>query len=133
MPTFGKAARSPRATVTAAICLTGLLVHTSAGLAQTDAPSPSTPSGASGDPQNPSPPQPPFAFDMGKIDVVGSADGQPGVGGSVLPSEQIWSFDRKSLDQAVNIVPGVISTFDSNGRRNESDVFVRGFGAGRCR
>ncbi|WP_244396205.1 TonB-dependent receptor plug domain-containing protein [Afipia carboxidovorans] len=26
------------------------------------------------------------------------------------------------------MVPGVVSTFDSNGRRNESDIFVRGFG-----
>ncbi len=25
-------------------------------------------------------------------------------------------------------MPGVISTFDANGRRNESDIFVRGFG-----
>jgi iron complex outermembrane recepter protein len=67
-------------------------------------------------------------FDMGKIVVVGTPDGQPAVGGSVLTSEQIWSFDRQSLDQAVNIVPGVVSTVDSNGRRNESDIFVRGFG-----
>src|SRR5262245_44546884 len=67
-------------------------------------------------------------FDMGKIVVVGTPDGQPVVGGSVLSSEQIWTFDRKSLDHAVNIVPGVVSTFDANGRRNESDIFVRGFG-----
>jgi hypothetical protein len=40
---------------------------------------------------------------MGQIEVVGSAEGQPGVGGSVLFSEQIWTFDRKSLDQAVNV------------------------------
>ena len=67
-------------------------------------------------------------FDMGQIVVVGSPDGQPVVGGSLLTSQQIWTFDRQSLDRAVNIVPGVISTFDSNGRRNESDIFVRGFG-----
>ena len=65
---------------------------------------------------------------MGKIVVVGSQEGQPGIGGAVLSSEQIWAFDRKSLDQAVNVVPGVVSTFDANGRRNESDIFVRGFG-----
>lgn len=65
---------------------------------------------------------------MGKIVVVGSADGVTGIGGATLTREQIWTFDRKSLDQAVNLVPGVVSTFDSNGRRNESDVFVRGFG-----
>jgi iron complex outermembrane receptor protein len=67
-------------------------------------------------------------FDMGRIVVVGTPDGQPVVGGAVLSSERMWTFDRKSLDQAVNIVPGVVSTFDSNGRRNESDIFVRGFG-----
>jgi len=72
--------------------------------------------------------QPPFVFDMGQIDVVGSSqEGQPVVGGSVLSSEQIWMFDRKSLDQAVNVVPGVISTIDANGRRNESNIYVRGF------
>lgn len=65
---------------------------------------------------------------MGRIVVIGTPDGQPVVGGAVLTSERIWMFDRKSLDQAVNVVPGVVSTFDSNGRRNESDIFVRGFG-----
>ena len=28
----------------------------------------------------------------------------------------------------MNLAPGVVSTFDANGRRNESDIFVRGFG-----
>src|SRR5262245_33733578 len=73
--------------------------------------------------------QPPAdRFDMGEIVVVGSPEGQPGVGGALLSREQIWNFDRASLEQAVNVVPGVVSTFDSNGRRNESDIFVRGFG-----
>src|SRR5262245_9684884 len=68
-------------------------------------------------------------FDMGEIVVVGtSQDGQPGVGGAVLSREQMWTFDRNTLDRAVNVVPGVVSTFDANGRRNESDIFVRGFG-----
>jgi iron complex outermembrane receptor protein len=65
---------------------------------------------------------------MGRIEVIGTPDGQPVVGGTLLSSERMWTFDRKSLDQAVNMVPGVVSTFDSNGRRNESDIFVRGFG-----
>jgi iron complex outermembrane receptor protein len=73
-------------------------------------------------------PTSPIVFDMGQITVVGTQEGQPGVGGSVLSSEQIWNFDRKSLEQAVNVVPGVVSTFDANGRRNETDIFVRGFG-----
>ncbi len=69
-----------------------------------------------------------IVFDMGQIVVVGATEGQPGVGGAVLTNEQLWTFDRKSLDHAVNLVPGVVSTFDANGRRNESDIFVRGFG-----
>jgi iron complex outermembrane receptor protein len=70
-----------------------------------------------------------YVFDMGKIVVVGSQDGtQPGVGGVVLTADQMWNFDRTTLDQAVNIAPGVVSNFDANGRRNESDIFVRGFG-----
>ncbi len=67
-------------------------------------------------------------FDLGEIEVVGTAPGTPGVGGSVLTSESIWRYDRQSLDQAVNLIPGVASTLDGNGRRNESDIFVRGFG-----
>src|SRR5262245_16559403 len=67
-------------------------------------------------------------FDMGEIVVVGSSEGLAGVGGALLTRDQIWTFDRNSLEQAVNIVPGVVSTFDSNGRRNESDIFVRGLG-----
>src|SRR5262245_32023566 len=65
-------------------------------------------------------------FDMGEIVVIGSAEGMPGVGGALLTRDQMWTFDRNSLDRAVNLVPGVVSTFDANGRRNESDVFVRG-------
>jgi iron complex outermembrane receptor protein len=84
--------------------------------------------GAANVPSAQTPPDRDYVFDMGKIVVVGSHDGQPGVGGSVLTSEQIWAFDRHSLDHAVNVVPGVVSTFDANGRRNETDVFVRGFG-----
>jgi iron complex outermembrane receptor protein len=87
---------------------------------------PATP--ASQDPTGNAGTTPTQVFDMGQIVVIGSADGQPVVGGSLLSSQQIWTFDRQSLDRAVNIVPGVISTFDSNGRRNESDIFVRGFG-----
>lgn len=69
-----------------------------------------------------------LVFDLGEIDVVGAPQGQAGIGGSILTRQQMWTFDRNSLDQAVNLVPGVVSTLDANGRRNESDVFVRGFG-----
>jgi iron complex outermembrane recepter protein len=74
-------------------------------------------------------PDPSPIFDLGEIVVVGQGeDGLPGVGGSVVTGDQVRTFNRTSLDQAVNLVPGVVSTFDANGRRNESDIFVRGFG-----
>jgi iron complex outermembrane receptor protein len=68
-------------------------------------------------------------FELGEIVVVGR---QPellsSVGGTVVTQEQIWTFSRLTLEQAANLAPGVVSTLDSNGRRNESDIFVRGFG-----
>src|SRR5438552_1505796 len=68
-------------------------------------------------------------FRLGEIVNVGAPDpGLPGLGAAVITRQQTWQFARTSLDQAVNMVPGVSSTFDTNGRRNESDIFVRGFG-----
>jgi iron complex outermembrane recepter protein len=68
-------------------------------------------------------------FTLGEIvHVLGQDPGSPGIGGSVVTHEQMRTFERNSLDQAVNLVPGVVATFDANGRRNESDIFVRGFG-----
>src|SRR4026208_1190422 len=104
-------------------CLAVWLVTCTSALAQTpNQPAPQTdPSSATDTPSQDR------VFDMGKIVVIGTPDGQPAVGGSILTSEQIWMFDRKSLDQAVNVIPGVVSTSDSLRRRNESDIFVRGF------
>jgi len=125
-PTIGK----PRFGRLCAIAFVLAVVATATVAAQQPEPAKPTPSTAQNpEPQKPSPPSPrDIVFDMGQIVVVGGTEGQPGVGGAVLTSEQIWTFDRKSLDHAVNVVPGVISTFDANGRRNESDIFVRGFG-----
>jgi iron complex outermembrane receptor protein len=68
-------------------------------------------------------------FRLGEIVVVlGEEPGTAGVGGSVITREQLRTFERMTLDQAVNLVPGVVSNRDSNGRRNEADIFVRGFG-----
>jgi iron complex outermembrane receptor protein len=69
------------------------------------------------------------AFTLGEIvTVLGQDPGDPGIGGSIVTRDEIQRFERTRLDEAVNLVPGVVSTFDANGRRNESDVFVRGFG-----
>src|SRR5262245_31439309 len=68
-------------------------------------------------------------FKLGEIVyVLGQEPGAPGIGGSVVTREELQTFERNSLDRAVNLVPGVVATFDANGRRNESDIFVRGFG-----
>src|SRR5262245_42944041 len=68
-------------------------------------------------------------FRLGEIVNVGApAIDVPGViGGSILTRDQTWTFERPSLDKAVNMLPGVSSTIDTNGRRNESNIFVRGF------
>ncbi len=68
-------------------------------------------------------------FTLGEIVyVLGQDPRTPGIGGSVVSHEQMQTFERNSLDQAVNLVPGVVANLDANGRRNESDIFVRGFG-----
>ena len=47
---------------------------------------------------------------------------------NVIASEEMWRFNTDTLDQAIKLVPGVSSTLDTNGRRNERDILVRGFG-----
>ncbi len=67
-------------------------------------------------------------FALGEIVVIGSKIGTPTVGGAVVTRAQLWTYNKPNLERAVNLAPGVNAQFDSNGRRNESDVFVRGFG-----
>jgi iron complex outermembrane receptor protein len=65
-------------------------------------------------------------FNLGEIVVTGSRpDGVSSVGGSVVTGEQSWQFQRLSLEQALSLAPGVNTT--PRGRRNEYDIFVRGF------
>jgi len=65
-------------------------------------------------------------FDLGRIIVTGERpDGLSSVGGSVVTHEQIWEFQKLSLEQALDFAPGVTTTI--RGRRNEFDIFVRGF------
>ena len=45
-------------------------------------------------------------FRLGEIVyVLGQDPGTPGVGGSVVTHEQLQTFERNTLDQAVNLVP----------------------------
>lgn len=57
------------------------------------------------------------AFTLGQLDLIG---------GSTITNEAMWTFNKQSLDQAVNLAPGVTS-HTAGGRRNERDIFVRGF------
>ena len=115
--------RSIRAAI-ASCCAIGMMAILSpSGFAQSQPAQP-----PASDPQAPSPPDQ-GTFKLGEIVyVLGKDPGTPGVGGSVVSHEQMQTFERNTLDRAVNLVPGVVATFDANGRRNESDIFVRGFG-----
>ncbi|HMM77272.1 MAG TPA: TonB-dependent receptor [Gammaproteobacteria bacterium] len=67
-------------------------------------------------------------FGLGEILVLGKREmDTAGIGGVSISAEEAWTYQRPALDELVNVAPGVSSTLDANGRRNESDVFVRGF------
>lgn len=63
-------------------------------------------------------------YTLGQLDMIG---------GSTITSEAMWTFNKQSLGQATNLLPGVTwaSTgspqANSSGSRNEGDIFVRGF------
>jgi len=63
-------------------------------------------------------------FTLGQLDMIG---------GATITNEAMWTFNKNSLGQAVNVLPGVswLSTgapsINSSGARNEGDIFVRGF------
>jgi len=67
-------------------------------------------------------------FNLGEIVIIGSLIESIPISGAVIGEGDIWTYEKPTLEQAVNLAPGVNSTFDSNGRRNEFDIFVRGFG-----
>lgn len=56
-------------------------------------------------------------FTLGQLDLIG---------GSTITNEAMWTFNKNSLRDAVNLAPGVTS-HSTGGRRNEGDIFVRGF------
>lgn len=66
------------------------------------------------------------AFGLGQIIVTGQRLQGVEVGSTSLGSEAIFTFDRPTLDDAANLVPGV-SAGNSGGSRNERLIFVRGF------
>lgn len=56
-------------------------------------------------------------YTLGQLDLIG---------GATITNEAMFTFNKNTLEQAVNILPGV-SLQNSGGSRNEKDIFVRGF------
>ena len=67
-------------------------------------------------------------FSLGQITVTAPREAEVSVADGVASNEETWAFDKNTLSDAVKLIPGVSATFDSNGRRNESDIMVRGYG-----
>ncbi len=63
-------------------------------------------------------------YTLGQLDMIG---------GSTVTNEAMWTYNKESLGQAVNILPGVVwastgaPSINSSGARAEGDIFVRGF------
>ncbi|EIZ77598.1 TonB-dependent receptor [Novosphingobium sp. Rr 2-17] len=66
------------------------------------------------------------AFKLGQITVTASRPKDVPIGENTLSSDAIYTFSRNTLDDAVNLMPGVSSS-NSGGSRNERLIFVRGF------
>ena len=70
-------------------------------------------------------------FELGKltdeITVIGEAYDADTTDNTVTV-EDVWTFNRNTLDEAVKLIPGVTSTLDGTARRNERGIYVRGFG-----
>lgn len=84
----------------------------------------------------------PQPFDLGEIHVGAQRESVPekkkkddgpapiqrtdSYGGNSLSNRQIETFQRDSLDRAINLAPGVVSN-STGGTRNEQNIYVRGF------
>jgi len=66
------------------------------------------------------------AFGLGQIVVFGDRGEDNAIGSDTVRQEAIEAFNRNTLDDAVNLIPGV-TTANSGGSRNERLIFVRGF------
>lgn len=65
-------------------------------------------------------------FSLGQIVVTARArDGAP-IGGAVVRQEDLHEFNRATVDQALDLIPGVAPS-NTGGSRNERLIFVRGF------
>jgi iron complex outermembrane receptor protein len=65
-------------------------------------------------------------YDLGEIQVTAHNREGDLVGGSVVSGERLRKFDKVSVDQALDLIPGAAGG-NSGGSRNERLVFIRGF------
>jgi iron complex outermembrane receptor protein len=65
-------------------------------------------------------------FTLGQVNVVGERV-EASTSDDRVSAAEVWTFNANTLTDAVKLVPGVTSSFISNGRRNEGDISVRGF------
>lgn len=81
--------------------------------------------------QDREPADPPVAqedgtFGLGQIIVTGRREPGIDIGQDSVGQEALYTFDRRTLDDAANLIPGVTAG-NSGGSRNERLLFVRGF------
>jgi iron complex outermembrane recepter protein len=70
-------------------------------------------------------------FELGRLNDVVTVIGEApdaDMTDNTVTIEDVWTFNRNTLDEAIKLVPGVTSTLDGTGRRNERGIYVRGFG-----
>ena len=75
---------------------------------------------------DPPPAAPNQAFSLGEIIVPAPKVEGVAVDTTTLSSEAIYAFNRPTLDEAVNLMPGVYAS-NTGGSRNERVISVRGF------
>ena len=92
----------------ALLCASSALVSSAALAAQGDSSAPSN------------------AFQLGEIVVTAPVNPALTLSTTTLSSEAIYQFQRPTLDDASNLIPGVNSS-NTGGSRNERLIFVRGF------
>ncbi len=64
-------------------------------------------------------------FKLGEINVAGTGSKAPAVGGGSVPREDLDDFNRETVVDALDLLPGITTT--GGGQRNERMVYVRGF------
>ncbi len=65
-------------------------------------------------------------YALGEVRITARGSDGGLVGGAVVKGEDLRKFDKVSVDQALDLVPGA-SAGNSGGSRNERLVFIRGF------